>query len=189
MKDRFRVQDVDIVAERRKRRRKKITWSMIGTAIITMAAAAGWYLTPPAMPETIEEARLLVNSLRFDRLSKQAKQPYLDVIREQYGSLDHDERQRLREEDEKLRDAMRDARNIQFRAMLVGLAEMDPDQRAEMMQRFGPPRRPERTPEEEAEQSERLRNFIGDRVANGDSQMNQLMREMFSQRRRQNANR
>ncbi|MEM9418011.1 MAG: hypothetical protein AAGA25_03010 [Planctomycetota bacterium] len=203
------VQEVDVQAEKRKRLFRRGGLVIGGVVVIAVAGAASWYFTPPAMPQSIEDAQALVQSPRFERLSKEAKQPYYDVIREQYGSLDPETRRQLREEDQKLAETMREARTIQFRSMLVGLAEMDDKQRTDMMSNFGPGRpgggppsgrqggggdrgsnpgegqRPERTPEEQAERDERLRDHISDRVANGDSQMNQLMREMFSQRRKQ----
>jgi len=193
MPGQIKVQNVDVKAERRQRVRRRGGLFVAGLVLLAVAGAALWYFTPPAMPESIEEARAMVNSPRFDRLSQKAKQPYYDVIREQYGSLDRDERRQLREADEKLSEAMRDARTIQMRAMLVQLAEMTPEERDAMMATFGrgrpggPPSgdRPKRTPEEQAARAERMRDHISDRMANGDSQMNQLMREMFSQKHKQ----
>lgn len=192
MPGKIQVQDVDVKAQRRKRLIRRGGLIAGGVILLAVAGGASWYFTPPAMPETIEEAQAMVNSPRFERLSKDAKQPYYDVIREQYGSLDRETRRKLREEDQKLSDAMRDARMVQFRSMLVGMAEMTPEQRDAMAANFGRGRpsggnrenRPERSPEEQAERDEQMRSRIGDRIANGDSQMNQLMREMFSQFRK-----
>ncbi len=219
MPGQIKVQEVDENAERRRRLLKRGGLLAAGLVVVAVAGGAAWYFTPPAIPDSIDEARALVNSPRFERLSKDAKQPYYDVIREQYGSLDRDERRQLREADEKLNEAMRDARTVQMREMLVQMAEMTPEERDAMMATFGRGRpgsdrtpnaqpardsgsnpsdrgergdgggggwgdRPERTPEEQAERAERMREHISDRMANGDSQMNQLMREMFSQRRR-----
>lgn len=206
MAGQFKVKDVDVKAEQRKRLRRRTGWLVVALTLVAAAGGASWYFTPPAMPETIDDARALVNSPRFERLSKEDKLPYYDVIREQYGSLDRDERRKLREDDEKLGEAMRDARAVQMRSMLVRMAEMTPAERSAMMATFGrgrpggdgppsgsrpansgdsgPGERGERTPEEQAERAKRMREHISDRVANGDSQMNQLMREMFNQRRR-----
>ncbi|MEO0514995.1 MAG: hypothetical protein AAF086_06835 [Planctomycetota bacterium] len=190
----IKVQEVDEKAERGRRLRRRGGLLVAGLVAVAAAGGAAWYFTPPGMPESIDEARALVNSPRFERLSKDAKQPYYDVIREQYGSLDREERQKLRAADEKLSEAMRDARTVQMRAMLVQMAEMTPEEREAMMATFGrgrpgggPPsgNRPERSPEEQAERSQRMRDHISDRMANGDSQMNQLMREMFSQKHKQ----
>ncbi|MBB6428322.1 DUF3106 domain-containing protein [Algisphaera agarilytica] len=186
MPGKLSVQEVDVKAERRKALLRRGSLVIGGAVVVAVVGGASWYLTPPAMPETIEEAQALVQSPRFDRLSKEAKQPYYDVIREQYGSLDPETRKQLRAEDEKLAEAMRDARMIQFRSMLVGLADMPPEEREELASRFRGNRpggdRPEPSAEEQAERADRLRDHISDRMANGDSQMNQLMREMFSQK-------
>lgn len=200
MPAKFEVQDVDVRAERR-RKRLKVGGAVLASAVMLgLGLGAAWYFTPPAMPTTIDEARQMVNSPRFERLSKQQKQPYYDVIREQYGSLDRDTRRALREDDEKLRETMREARTIQMREMLVKAAEGD----EEMVMPFGRPRgdrpgqgdtprserpeRPEPTDEEKAERAERMKEHISDRMANGDAQLNQLMREMFSQRREERGN-
>lgn len=195
MPGKMQVQEVDLKAQRRKRLLRRGGLIAGGVILLAVAGGASWYFTPPAMPETIDEARAMVNSPRFERLSKEAKQPYYDVIREQYGSLDRETRRKLRAEDEKLTEAMRDARTVMFRSMLVQMAEMTPEERNAMMASFGRGRpgggsgdqgqRPERSPEEQAERAGRMRDHISDRIANGDSQMNQLMREMFSQRRQQ----
>lgn len=207
----IKVQEVDVKAERR-RKRLKVGGAVLASAVLLgTGIGAAWYFTPPAMPTTIDEARAMVNSPRFERLSKQQKQPYYDVIREQYGSLDRDARRAMRDEDEKLRETMREARTIQMREMMVEAARGD----GEMQMPFGPPRgdrprgdqpgpggppgggdgggggdqpraeRPEPTDEQRAERAERMRDHISDRMANGDAQLNQLMREMFSQRREQ----
>ncbi|MEM6854571.1 MAG: hypothetical protein AAF593_09200 [Planctomycetota bacterium] len=200
MPGKIQVQDVDVKAERRQRLLKRSGVIAGGVLLVAIAGGASWYFTPPAMPETIDEARAVIESPRFERLSKEAKQPYYDVIREQYGSLDPEERRRLRAEDEELSEAMRDARTVMMRQMLVQMAEMTPEERDAMIGTFrrgrpgqgpdgGPGQRPERTPEEQAERDEKIRERISDRVANGDSQMNQLMREMFSEQRRQSEGR
>ncbi|MEM9881497.1 MAG: hypothetical protein AAF800_01095 [Planctomycetota bacterium] len=165
--------------------------------VLAAASGAAWYFSPPPLPETIEEARAVVDSPRFQRLSTDDKRVYYDVIREQYGSLNRDERRALRQEDEQLSQAMREAWMIRMREMMVTYADTPPEEREQLMETMRPERprgdrpqrpdegeRPERTPEEQAERAERMRDRISDRMANGDAQMNQLMREFFAERRR-----
>ena len=197
----FQVAEVDIKAQRRRRRLKTLSAAVGGTLLLAAGLGAGWYLTPPAMPTSLDEARAMVQSPRFTRLSQAEKRPYLDVIREQYGSLDRDQRRALRESDDQLQETLREARTVMMREMLVGAAQAG----GEMQMPWGPrggdrglrdnndngeeqarperPERPEPTEEQRAERAERMREHIGDRMANGDAQMNQLMREMFANRR------
>ncbi|MEM8738310.1 MAG: hypothetical protein AAGG38_07520 [Planctomycetota bacterium] len=220
----FESQPVDERADQRRRRIKLAGGLFLAAVVLGAGLGARWYFTPPPMPTTLDEARALVNSPRFDRLHKAQKQPYYDVIREQYGSLNRAERRRLREENEKLAEAMREARTVQMRQWVAAYARKSPEEREALIATFrrgrpdgrrgggngadassaagggpgadagrggpraqggedGPPQRPERSEEEKAERAERAREHVSDRMANGDSQLNQLMREMFSQRR------
>ncbi|MEM6458953.1 MAG: hypothetical protein AAF710_06135 [Planctomycetota bacterium] len=156
MAKQFEVQAVDERKERRRRRLKAGGAAVLCVVVLAGASGAAWYFSPPALPETIDEARALVDSPRFQRLSTDDKRVYYDVIREQYGSLDRDERRALRREDEQLSQAMREAWMVQMRERMVTYAEASPDDREELMQdmrRNRPggdrPRRPENnTPED-----------------------------------------
>jgi hypothetical protein len=158
------------------------------------------------MPDSLDGAKRLVESPRFQRLSKEQKRPYYDVIREQFGSLDRAERRRLQQENEDLRQTLREAQTVMMREMLVNAATSEGEMQVPWRRgprdgggngdRPGRPdrgegdnreERPERTDEERAERAERMRDHISDRMANGDAQMNQMMREMFQQRREQRA--
>ena len=196
----FEVSEVDVKSQRRRRRLKQAAAGIGGALLLSAGLGAGWYFTPPAMPETIEQARAMVQSPRFTRLSQADKRPYLDVIREQYGSLDRDQRRALRESDDQLQETLREARTVMMREFLVTAAQNGGELQMPWRGRGGdrppaeagddagntPPAppdradRPEPTDEERAERAERMREHIGDRMANGDAQMNQLMREMFS---------
>ena len=189
----FDVSEVNVKAERRRRTLKALSAAVICAGVVAAGIGLNWYFTPPAMPESLDEARELVDSPRFTRLSDDQKRPYYDVIREQYGSLDRDERRRMMDEDEKLRQTMREAGSVMMRDMLVNAARGDGTPAFPGRPSGGPPgenngERPERTPEQQAERAQRLRDHISDRMANGDSQMNQMMREMFAERRAQNNN-
>ena len=196
----FTVSDVDVPAERRRRRLKAAALSVASVLVLIVGGGAAWYFTPPAMPNSLDEAQALVSSARFQRLSKEDKRPYMDVIREQFGSLDHNERQKMMEEDEAMRDAMRDARGAQMEEMAKRWLVMTPEERATMGSMWGNrgggerrerlerpegEQRPEPTDAERAERADRARTSIGDRFANGDAQANQAIGEWFRERRRQ----
>ncbi|CAN0462158.1 unnamed protein product, partial [Ectocarpus fasciculatus] len=102
-KGKMRVEAVDVEGQRR---RKRIVTSLLLAVSIVVLAGGGyfaWLLTPPAMPTTAEEVEMVLKSPRFQRLSKEEKQPYYDVVREQFG-FNRELRQVWRE-DEELRDA------------------------------------------------------------------------------------
>ena len=130
----FQVSEVDEAGDRRRRVRRAALWSSL--AVVTLAVGGGlaWYLTPPAMPTTVAEAEALVKSPRFTRLSKKQKQPYQDVIREQFGSLDRDARRAMAEENRELAQALREARNVQMEQMLRKIALASPAERPALME-------------------------------------------------------
>ncbi len=189
----FQVADVDVKAERRRQRLKAAALSVASVVVLIVGGGAAWYFTPPAMPETLEQARAMVNSARFQRLSQEDKRPYMDTIREQFGSLDHDERRKMMENDEAMRNAMRDARTAQMDEMVKKWAMMPAEQRAgfsmwgnrgERRERPEREDRPEPTEQEKAERAQRGKEMINDRFANGDAQANQLIGEFFHERRK-----
>ena len=91
----FTVTERDLPAERRQRLRRVAAPAAAALAVLLTGLAGAWYLTPPPLPTTFEEAQRVVDSPRFQRLSRERRQPYLDVIREQFGSLDPAERQAI----------------------------------------------------------------------------------------------
>lgn len=92
----FTVSDHDVAAEQRVRRWKVAACVAAALAVLTAGAGGAWYLTPPPLPESIAEADALVASARFKRLGREEQRPYLDVIREQFGSLDAEQRRTMR---------------------------------------------------------------------------------------------
>ena len=91
------VSDHDLAGERRARRLKAGLVIAAALGVLSLGAAGAWYLTPPPMPGTLAEADALVTSPRFTRLDAEQRQPYLDVIREQFGSLDPERRRAMRD--------------------------------------------------------------------------------------------
>ena len=200
MSENLQVRDVDESAERR---RWWLTRGAAGAAAVLLvagAAAAAWYLAPPAMPETIEEATALVESRRFQRLSNLEKQPYHDVIREQFGSLDRQQRRAMRQENEALAEAAGEGWARQMKAMAIAYANADEAERARMEAGFRAMRPRGERPRNDGERQRprgdggnggddgndpdrrnRVRDHINDRLTNGDAQMNQLFGEFMKE--------
>ncbi len=205
----FQVADVDETAERRRRRRRAAGWLVVGATALAVGGGLAWYYTPPAMPTTVAQAEALVSSPRFTRLSKKQKQPYQDVIREQFGSLDRDARRAMARENQELAAALREARHVQMEAFLRKYTLATPAERAALLAempwrrgsegRGGPGRGDgagskgrrgggEGRSEGEAAgaaRGERMRERIGERLTEGSAQTSQLIGELFSQRRAQ----
>ena len=198
----FHVSEIDEAADRRRRMRRAGFWSFLGVAVLAVGGALTWYLTPPAMPTTLAQAQALVSSPRFNRLSKQQKQPYQDVIREQFGSLDRDKRRAMAQENQQLAKALRDARHVQMEAFARKFALADPSERAALlaeMPRRGPGgrergarpdgegqgndgqrQRPEGADGDgpSPERLERMRERVNERMTEGSAQTTQLISEI-----------
>ena len=208
MKNKMQIQEVDVKAERRKRRRGIVLLSTASVLVLGGGTALAWYLTPPALPTTIAEAKTVVDSPRFQRLSKADKQPYYDVIREQFGSLNREERHALVADDESMRQAMRASGEQMMQKMARQYVLATPQERAAMQANFQAMRPRGPRPEGDAGKPAgapgaggpggggagadhagppggrdpgAMRDHIGDRMANGDSQMNQFFGEMMRQ--------
>jgi hypothetical protein len=175
---------------------KKVT--LLATVAVVALLGGGlyaWYVLPPAMPTTVEEATALLKSDRFQRLSAHEKRDYHDRIAELFGPLDRDHRRQLMR-DRELRDAGRDM----FRQMMLqrarafaladeagreamiaeDLARMEAmrGQRPRPEQGERPPR-PERSEEERAERRRDRQDQIEDWVNNGNGQDWALIREYW----------
>lgn len=214
MNSKINVQEVDVKAQRRKRRLKIAFLSLGAVVILVGGSGLAWYFTPPALPGTIEEARAVVESPRYERLSKAQKQPYLDVIREQFGSLDRDARRAMMDENEQMRDALRASRDAEREAFTKAYVLATPQERQAMMdemeaerdarrgERGGrPPENGDGPPEGGPETGERggggersgggggrggpSNERVNDRATNGSAQNSQLRSEMRNERRQQ----
>ena len=126
------VSDHDVAGERRAKRLKVGFITVVGLVVLVAGAWGAWYLSPPALPDTIDEANALVASARFQRLSKEDQRPYLDVIREQFGSLDPEERRAMRGS-----DAARAARGEERDERMAAYSVMTYEQRQAMGSPWG----------------------------------------------------
>lgn len=199
MTPKMNVQEVDVKAERRKRRLKIGAISLGAVVVLVGGSGMAWYFTPPALPGTIEEARAVVESPRYERLSKAQKQPYLDVIREQFGSLDRDARRAMMDENEQMRDALRASRDAEREAFTKAYVLATPQEREEMVPERDAGRgdRPRGAPPEGGpeggdrggdgggERRGPSNERVNDRATNGSAQNSQLRSEMRSERRKQ----
>ncbi|MEM1107466.1 MAG: hypothetical protein AAGH99_02120 [Planctomycetota bacterium] len=185
---RMTVEEVDVRGERRRKRLKAVAITVAAAVVLGSAAGLTWYFTPPALPETLEQAEAVVDSPRFTRLSSEAKQPYLDVIREQFGSLDREERRAMIRENEQMREAFRASRNAEREAFTKAYVLATPEERLAMMaereaergDRRGDGQRGDRGGEGGGGPSN---DRINDRMTTGSAQSSQLRAEMRRERR------
>ena len=200
---RLQIEAVDVAAEARRRRKRLTAVAVAAVVVIAAGAGLGWYLTPPPVPTTFAEAEALVASARFQRLSDAQKQPYLDRINEQFGSLDRDTRRQMMAENEELRQALRENRRNQFMEQIRAWNFASAEERAAMAGAFpwgggrpgggGPPsdrdRDRDRPGDEESDaerdrsRGDRMRGRINDRAVNGNAQDGAFMGEFFRSRR------
>ncbi|MEM6391781.1 MAG: hypothetical protein AAF797_03325 [Planctomycetota bacterium] len=195
--------------------RKRIVAGVLITLAIASLTGAGYYfwsITPPAMPETIEEARAVMVSDRYARLPEERKRAYQERFNQLYRELPQEQRQAVREQmrdDPVFRDAAGEAR---WAAMVMRAREWwvaPPEQRDAIMdrhldewgQRRGgrpggdgasggqrPPRSEDTRTEEQreaqrAERRTRMREGIEDRFSNGNPQEQAMIGEYFRARR------
>ncbi|MEM7578051.1 MAG: hypothetical protein AAF328_11335 [Planctomycetota bacterium] len=191
---RMQVAEVDESGQRKRRRLWIGILATGSVAVLAGGAVLAWYLTPPAMPTTAEEAVAVAKSSRFARLSAEQKRPYFDVFREQFG-LNPELRQVWRSDPE-LRDASRDMRrammNQQMNAFM--LADFEEQQAMIAESPFGRPRggdggggeggRPDRGGEGRPDAAA-MRDRMSDRISNGNPQTAAAMGEMMRARRAQ----
>ena len=186
------VADHDVAGERRGRRLKVAAGLAVALLVLVAGAAGAWYLTPPPMPTTIAEADALVASPRFHRLSKDQREPYLDVIREQFGSLDPKQRRAMRGS-----EAARAARSRERDERMAAFSVMTYEERQAMESPWGGrggrgsgggggPGGPR--PEGGADRGDRgdrgpSRDRLSDRMQNGNAQTMANIGEMVNQMR------
>jgi len=171
------VQEVDTAAERRKKAVKAVGFTCLSVMVLAAGGYLAWYLTAPALPTTLEEAIAVANSPRYKRLSDEQKQPYLDVIREQFGSLDREQRRAMIGDDEDARDMARDAMRAMMMQMMKNYGAASFEERQAMAARMPGRRGGEGRGGEGRGGGERggrdagqMRNRMSDRMANGNAQ-------------------
>jgi hypothetical protein len=175
------VEAVDEAAERRRRRILTAALSTVAAVVLVGGSVLAWYLTPPAMPTSAEEAMAVAKSPRFTRLSAEDKRPYHDVFREQFG-LDPNLR-RVWRDDPELRDAARDMRREMRDERLTAFMLADFEERQAMAQD-----RPERRPRGDGAgrggppDAASARERVSERIANGNPQMGAARGEMIRSR-------
>ena len=93
--------------------------AMAGMLAVLAVAALAWggyqawlSFSVPAMPQTVEEVEGLLDDPRYQNMSAQERRPYVEHVNEMLGSLDGDQRRRLRQsfhgrDDETARQAQR----------------------------------------------------------------------------------
>ncbi|BAM03501.1 hypothetical protein [Phycisphaera mikurensis] len=171
---RLSVSAHDVAGERRTKRLKSLAIVAAGSIVLAAGAAGARWLMPPPMPATLADAEALVASGRFQRLSSEQKRPYLDVIREQFGSLDPEQRRALRGS-----EAARAARGRERSERLAAFSVMTHAQRQAMGNPWAA--RPER-PEGRGERGP-SRDRLSDRMQNGNAQDMATIAEMVNQMR------
>lgn len=182
------VADHDVAGERRGRRLRVAAGVLVALAVLVAGAAGAWYLTPPPMPATLAEADALVVSARFERLSDDEKQPYWDVIREQFGSLDPEQRRAMRGS-----EAARAARGRERDRWIGAFSLMTHEQRQALVSMWGgrpggpggpgrPGGRPGGGGEDRGERGNRgpSRERLSERMQNGNAQTMANIGEMVS---------
>lgn len=171
------VQAVDAATDRRKKTIKAVGTSSIAVMVLAAGGYLAWYLTAPALPTTLDEAITLANSPRYKRLSDEQKQPYLDVIREQFGSLDREQRRAMIGDDEDARDMARDAMRAMMMQMMKTYGAASYEERQAMAARMpgrrggpGGPGGGEGRGGGGGRDAGEMRNRMSDRMANGNAQ-------------------
>ncbi len=186
----FEVAEVDVKKERKTRTLRQLAVASVLAVLIGGAAGAAWYFTPPELPTTPEQAKAVLESPRFARLSKEQKQPYLDTIRESFGSLDDAQRRELMRTDE-----MRNAFQNEMENRLRAFALADEAERQKMFEEGmrmmrgtpgmgGPPGGPRPEGDRPRDESA-MRDRMSDRLANGNPQTQAFMSEVFRRIREQ----
>lgn len=198
--------------------RKRILAGTLITLAAASLAGAGyyfWYVSPPEMPDTIEEARVVLTSDRYTRLPEERKRAYQERFVQLVRELPEEQRRAVREQmqaDPVFRNAAGEARRAEMIARIREWWEAPEDQRDAIMDRQiaeqeqrggrrgggpgqgGPPRPDDTRTDEQreadrAERRNRLRDRIEDQFSNGNPQEQAMMGEYFRSRRERSANR
>ncbi len=179
--------------------------ALVVVSMIVLAIGLGYTYWPtgtPAMPETMEDVPILLESNAYKNLSPEQRRPYVERVSELMRSSDREQRRAVMEGSEQSRDAMRDMfrQMMSDRAKQFALADTatrqqmiveDRARMAAMGGRRGPGGegrgegqrgdRPEPTEEEKAERREKREQMVEQWVNEGNGQDWALIREYMQQ--------
>ena len=100
---------------------------VLAVAALALGGYQAWRMTPPPMPETVDDVEVLFASERYQRLSKAERRPYLEHINEMWGKLEKEDRKRLgsffHENPETRQEAMEQGLRTMYRTMVLNQDE------------------------------------------------------------------
>ncbi|MEM6550898.1 MAG: hypothetical protein AAF750_01990 [Planctomycetota bacterium] len=121
-------------------RKRILAGGLIALAVASLTGAGYyfWMVSPPPMPDTIEEARAVMVSDRYARLPEERKRAYQERFVQIVRELPEQERDQVfaqMREDPEFRDAAREARRAEMIARIREWWEAPVDQRDAIMDR------------------------------------------------------
>lgn len=109
---------------------------LLGLGVLSGGAYAWWLGTPPPLPTTLDESITTLTSARYQRLTEEQKEPYLEQARRLTESLSPDERrsqwEKMRQNPEQQR-AMREAQGDMMLLRAKEFAMADPIRRTQIV--------------------------------------------------------
>ena len=108
----------------------------LAVASVTLGIYFTWRATPPALPETMDDALALVRSSRYQRLPEYRRREYLSHIHGLMEGLDEEQRQIMREaarDDPLLREALGQARRHEMMERTKDYARATPDEQLKIL--------------------------------------------------------
>ena len=107
---------------------------ILAICVLALGGYQAWRMTPPAMPETVEDVEALFASGRYQRLSNAEQRPYLEHVNEMWGKLETDEeRKRLGRLFQENPETGQDAMEQGIRTFHVMLRNLDKPARDAML--------------------------------------------------------
>lgn len=108
----------------RKKRLLTIGCPVLAVVALGLGGYQAWRMTPPAMPETVDDVETLFASSRYQRLSKAEQRPYLEHVNEMWNKLEgKEDRRRLRaffnDNPDERQDAMEQGMRTMYRTMVL----------------------------------------------------------------------
>lgn len=111
---------------------------VLAAVVLMLGGYAAWRMTPPAMPDTVDDVETLFASSRYQRLSKAEQRPYLEHVNEMWSKLeDSEDRKRLRaffkDNPDTRQDAMEQGMRTWYRTMVMDLDEASRNMMLDML--------------------------------------------------------